>query len=113
MFHDFEMEAGGRLMETSPKHWKCLKLNQHPILQSVFFFREKFIKKQRKNLTNVSFAHTPTLPHIFLFFPPYMLREKQWKKGKKKKKLTFQHFWLSPTYLKLTFVIFLLFFFTA
>ena len=40
-----------------------------------------------------------------------MSREKQWKKAKKKKKLTFQHLWLTPTYLKLTFVSFFLIFF--
>ena len=53
----------------------------------------------------------PVKTNIFLFFPLYV-SGKTVEKRKKEEKTNIQHFWLTPTYLKLTFVsfFFLLFF---
>ena len=59
-------------------------------------------RKEKKKLTNVSFAFTRTYPLVktfFIFFSPICHKMLLAKKGKKKTKLTFHHFWHTRMYL--------------
>ena len=62
--------------------------------------RERFIKnRKKKKLKKISFAVTPTYVHKKSFFPHMSWGKNSGKKEKEKQK--FQHFWRTPTYLKL------------